>query len=212
VATLARLSSGEGCGKVEAGVRGWESSGRPFISGRGGGRKRWRATARLAAAVMMAHSGGDGMAQGRQWRRDDSITVRGDARRQFVQVSELMARIQGGWCPTTNASMADHGRGGKGLTSGARLSERGRSRGRRASVADEWGRAVRGERGAGKMGRVGREGGARARGRGGGAWARIEPAEREGFSLSFSFFFSLFFSLISFPLNKYSSKFPRCPK
>jgi hypothetical protein len=40
----------------------------------------------------MAHSGGDRMAWGRRWRRDGSITVRVDARRQFMLVSELMAR------------------------------------------------------------------------------------------------------------------------
>jgi hypothetical protein len=48
---------------------------------REGGRKRLRAPARLAAAAMMAHCGGDRMARGRWWRRDDSVTVRGDARR-----------------------------------------------------------------------------------------------------------------------------------
>jgi hypothetical protein len=161
----------------------------------------------------MAHSGGDGMARGRQWRRDDSITVRGDARHQFMQVSELMARIRGGWWPTTNAPMADHGRGGKGLTSGVRLSERGRSRGRRAGAADRWGRTVRGERGAGKMGRVGREGGRSAGARERGELGPESSQPRgKGFLFLFPFFFSLFFSLISFPLNKYSSKFPRCPK
>jgi hypothetical protein len=98
---------------------------------REGGRKRWRAPARLAAAAMMVHSGGDGMARGRRWRQDGSVTVRGDARRQFMLVSELMARRWGGRWPATNMSMADHGRGGKGLTSGARLPERGRSRGRK---------------------------------------------------------------------------------
>jgi hypothetical protein len=41
------------------------------------GRKRWQAPARIAAAAMMAHSGGDGMARGRRWRRDDSVTVWG---------------------------------------------------------------------------------------------------------------------------------------
>jgi hypothetical protein len=69
----------------------------------------------------MAHSGGDGMAQGRRWRRDGSVTVRGDARHQFGLVSELMVRRRGGRWPATNASMANHGREGEGLTSGARL-------------------------------------------------------------------------------------------
>jgi hypothetical protein len=31
----------------------------------------------------MAHSGGNGMAQGRRWRRDGSVTMRGDTRRQI---------------------------------------------------------------------------------------------------------------------------------
>jgi hypothetical protein len=44
----------------------------------------------------MAHSGGDGMARGRRWRHDVSVTVRRDARCQFVLVGELMARRQGG--------------------------------------------------------------------------------------------------------------------
>jgi hypothetical protein len=114
---VAKASEGE--------IRG---SGRSFYRWPGrGGRKRWRAPARLAAAAMMAHSGGDRMAQGRPWRRDGSVIVRRYARRQFVLVGELMARRQGGRWPAMNVLMADLRRGGKGLTSGARLPERERS-------------------------------------------------------------------------------------
>jgi hypothetical protein len=43
-------------------VREIRVSGRSFYRWPGRGRKRWRAPARLAAAAMMAHSGGDKMA------------------------------------------------------------------------------------------------------------------------------------------------------
>jgi hypothetical protein len=57
------LSSGEGCGEAEAGVRSWGSSGRSFYKRPERGREdRWRAPAMLVAAAMMAHSG-DGMAR-----------------------------------------------------------------------------------------------------------------------------------------------------
>jgi hypothetical protein len=60
---LARLSSR----KRERGGRSWceenWSSGGPFYRRPGRGEERWRALATLAAAAMMAHSGGDGMAR-----------------------------------------------------------------------------------------------------------------------------------------------------
>jgi hypothetical protein len=60
---VARLSSGEGCGEAEAGVRSWGSSGQSFYRRpRRGREERWRAPAMLAAAVMMPHSG-DGTAR-----------------------------------------------------------------------------------------------------------------------------------------------------
>jgi hypothetical protein len=63
------LSPREGCGEVEAGVRSWGSSGRSFYRWpRRGRRGRWPVPVTLAAAAMMAHSGGDGMA------RADSVT------------------------------------------------------------------------------------------------------------------------------------------
>ena len=171
-------------------MRSWGSSGRPFY------RRPGRREEEVASTGEACCDGDDGAqwwrrdGSGQAVRRDDSIIVHGDARHQFVQVSELMARRRGGWWPTTNAPMADHGRGGKGMTSGARLSERGRSRGRRVGAADGWGQAIKGECGAGKMVRVGREGGRSAGVRErGGAWARIGPTEREGFSFSFHFCF-----------------------
>jgi hypothetical protein len=48
---------------AEAGVRSWGSSGGPFIGGRGGGRRRWRALARHDC------DGDDGA---QWWRRDGS--------------------------------------------------------------------------------------------------------------------------------------------
>jgi hypothetical protein len=52
------LSSGEGCGEAEAGVRSWGCSGRSFYRWPGRGREeRWRAPAMLAVAAIMAQSG-----------------------------------------------------------------------------------------------------------------------------------------------------------
>jgi hypothetical protein len=58
-----RLSSGEGCGEAEAGVRSWGSSGRSFYRRPRKGEREVASTSELAAAAMMAHSGGDGMAR-----------------------------------------------------------------------------------------------------------------------------------------------------
>jgi hypothetical protein len=58
---VARLSSGEGFGEAEAGVRSWGSSGGPFIGDRGGGGE--------VASTGDACRGGD---DGTQWRRDGS--------------------------------------------------------------------------------------------------------------------------------------------
>jgi hypothetical protein len=78
---------------------------------------------------------------GAQWWRQDGLgqavaTGRLDhsarGRKAPIHAGERVnGEERGGWWPATNASMADHGRGGKGLTSGARLPERGRSRGRK---------------------------------------------------------------------------------
>jgi hypothetical protein len=89
------------------------------------------------------------------------------------------------------------------LTGGTRLSERGRSGGRRVGAADGRGRAASGR--------------ARARGEGGGL-GRIRPGQGgENFLLLFLFLFLisnlflflLFYNLF-FPLNKYLSIFLRC--
>jgi hypothetical protein len=107
MATLAQSSSGKGEEVAEAGVRSWGARGGPFIGGRGGGGRGWRAPATLPAAAMMAQSGGDGMA------RADRVTVwlgqaQGDrdARRQTLLASALMVRRRGGWWPAVIAPIA----------------------------------------------------------------------------------------------------------
>jgi hypothetical protein len=64
VAALARLSSGEGCGKAEAGVRSLGSSGGTFIGDRGGGGE-------VASTGEACCSGDDGA---QWWLRDGSGT------------------------------------------------------------------------------------------------------------------------------------------
>jgi hypothetical protein len=62
-ATLAQSSSRKGGrGGRGRGEEGW-SSGGPFYRHRGRRKGRWRAPTTLGVAAMIAHSGGDGMAQ-----------------------------------------------------------------------------------------------------------------------------------------------------
>jgi hypothetical protein len=68
---------------AEAGARRCGPQGGPFIGGRGGGKEE-------VACTSEACCNGDDGAQwcrrdgsGRRWRRDGSVTGRGDARRQF---------------------------------------------------------------------------------------------------------------------------------
>jgi hypothetical protein len=60
---VTRLSSGEGCGEAEAGVRSWGSSGWSFYRRPRKEGGEVASTGELVAAAMMARSGGDGMAR-----------------------------------------------------------------------------------------------------------------------------------------------------
>jgi hypothetical protein len=66
MAALAQSSSGKGGEVAEAGVRSWGARGGPFIGGRGGGGRGWRADS--------CRGGNDGA----QWRQRDGSGRRGD--------------------------------------------------------------------------------------------------------------------------------------
>jgi hypothetical protein len=92
---------------------------------------------------------------------------------------------------------------GEGLTGGAGLPERGRSR-ERGARTDGWGRGVRGGRGRAMLGCLGRgrergEGRARAREA---AWAGSGLAEGGSDFLFFFFYFYFFFSFSPFSFEQ----------
>jgi hypothetical protein len=95
-------------------VRGDEGLGAVLLKAAEERRRRWRAPARRAAAAMMA---------AQWWRQDGSVQAGAtgrlghSARRRKapnLASERVMARRRGGWWLATIASMADHGRGGRG--------------------------------------------------------------------------------------------------
>jgi hypothetical protein len=80
---------------------------------------------------MMAHSGGDGMAWRRRWRRDGLVTVRGGARHTFCAGKRVNGEETGRAVAGDERVDGRSRARGKGLTSGACLPEKGRSRGRK---------------------------------------------------------------------------------
>ena len=166
-------------------------------------------TGELATAAMIAHSGDDGMARAGEVKGQlgHSVWWRKAPNRASERVNgEAMERAAAGGDRVD--SLVTGAR--KGLTSGPACQREGGCEGARASAADGWGRAGSGGgRSVGvraEMSRLGREGGARARGR-----EVVGPDSAQPWGDFSFFFFFFYFSFISisylfyllFLLNKY---------
>jgi hypothetical protein len=203
---------------AEAGVRKDGAQAVLFIGAQGGERRRGGEHQRAC------HGGDDGT----QWRRDGSgrrgVKGRlGHSARGRKVPNRAGERVNGEATGRTvaGAERADSlvtGEGEKGLTGGAHLPERGRSRGSEGGAADGWGRPVNGGgRSATRQWArdrwaawAAREGGVRARGEE--RWAGSGPAEGGSisfFSFSISISYVFFFNIL-FLLNKYLSMFLGC--